>query len=186
MAAALYLARMEGADDCSMILSLDPSRMALPPSGSEFRHGDAISCEITVQYHGYWIQICRVFSVGKANAAQREVFEICRDAHEAAVRAATPGASAARLVEEAHKVITDAGYKDYIQYGAGHGVGLNLPELYPLDSQCKELLSPGMVLVIHPVVWVPGKGSAFVGGPISVSEGSAVRLDCPQSEIIEI
>ena len=58
---ALHLARMEGAEDCSMILSLDPSLMALPPSGSEFRHGDSISCEITVQYHGYWVQICRVF-----------------------------------------------------------------------------------------------------------------------------
>ena len=186
MTAALHLARMEGADDCSMIISLDPSRMALPPSGSEFRQGDAISCEITVQYHGYWVQICRVFSIGKASAVQREVFEVCRDAHEAAVRATTPGTSASQLVEEAHKVITDAGYKDYIQYGAGHGVGLDLPELYPLDYQCKEPLSPGIVLVIHPAIWVPGKGSAFVGGPISVSDGSPMRLDNSQSEIIEI
>jgi Xaa-Pro dipeptidase len=186
VAAALHVARLEGADDCSMILSLDPSRMALPPSGSEFRQGDEISCEITVQYHGYWIQICRVLSIGKPNAAQREIFEVCRGAHEAAVRAAKPGASVARLVEEAHQVIANAGYKDYIEYGPGHGVGLDLPELYPLDSQCKGLLSPGMVLVIHPAIWVPGGGTAFVGGPISVSDGRVVRLDRPQSEIIQI
>jgi hypothetical protein len=65
-------------------------------------------------------------------------------------------------------------------------VGLDLPELYPLDPHCKDRLDSGMIIVIHPAIWVPGRGTAFVGGPIAVSGGDAVRLDNPQSEIITI
>jgi len=102
-----------------------------------------------------------------------------------AVGAARSGRPVAASAEAAYGAMVEAGYKDYIQYGAGHGVGLDLPELYPLDRQCKELLASRMVLIIHPAIWVPGKGTAFVGGPIAVSNGGGVRLDHPQSEIIE-
>jgi len=104
----------------------------------------------------------------------------------AAVAAAQPGRPVAESAQAAYQAIVDAGYKDYIQYGAGHGVGLDLPELYPLDPRCNSRLEAGMILVIHPAIWVPGRGTAFVGGPIAVSDGSAVRLDNPQAEIVTI
>lgn len=179
-------ARMEGAEDCSIILSTSPSRMAVPPAGYQFNRGDGVTCEITVQHHGYWVQICRVFSIGKPTPEQKQIFTACRNAYEAAAVAATPGNTVGASAEAAQRATVEAGFKDYIQYGTGHGVGLDLPELYPLEPQCKDMLSPGMVLVIHPAIWVPGKGTAFVGGPVVVSDGRAVRLDTPQSEIIEI
>jgi Xaa-Pro aminopeptidase len=183
-AAADQSARAKGAEDCSIIVSRGPAYMALPPDGSQFERGDLISCEITVRYQGYWVQICRVFSLGTPSSEQRDIFAACRSAYEAAASIASPGRPVCDLAEAAYQAIVDAGYKDYIQYGAGHGVGLDLPELYPLDPHCKEQLESGMILVIHPAIWVPGQGTAFVGGPIAVSNDAAIRLDNPQSTIL--
>jgi Xaa-Pro aminopeptidase len=182
---ATQAARIEGAEDCSIILSTHPSRMALPPCGFEFQQGHTVACEISVQLDGYWVQICRVLSMGKPTAAQKDIFEACWDAQAAAVRAAKPGVPVASLLECAHKVIAEAGYMDYIQYGPGHGVGLDLPELYPLDLHCTSPLAAGVVMIIHPAIWVPDRGAAFVGGPMAVSGGEPLRLDNSQREILE-
>jgi Xaa-Pro aminopeptidase len=185
-AKADQVARAEGAEDCSIIVSRGPAHMALPPDGSEFERGDLVTCEITVRYQGYWVQICRVFSVGSPSAEHQEIFAACRSAYEAAVAVAQPGREVADLAQAAYQAIVNAGYKDYIQYGTGHGVGLDLPELYPLDLHCHGRLGSGMILVIHPAIWVPGRGTAFVGGPVAVSDGKAARLDKPQTEILVI
>jgi Xaa-Pro dipeptidase len=186
VAAADQSARAKGAEDCSLILSRGPAYMALPPDGSEFQPGDLVTCEITVRYHGYWVQICRVFSIGTPSAEQREIFAACRSAYEAALALARPGRPVADLAEAAYQAIVNAGYRDYVQYGTGHGVGLDLPELYPLDPQCKDRLDSGMIIVIHPAIWVPGRGTAFLGGPIAVSDAEAVRLDNFQPDLITI
>ena len=90
------------------------------------------------------------------------------------------------MAKAAYKAIAEGGYKDYISYGAGHGVGLDLPELYPLDVECNAALTPNMIFIVHPAIWVPGRGAAWVGGPIVTSEDGPVRLDQPQDEIIEV
>jgi Xaa-Pro aminopeptidase len=160
--------------------------MAVPPSDCEFQRGNAVNCEINVQLDGYWIQICRVFSIGKPTAAQSEVFEVTRGAYEAAVQMAKPGIPVGCLADAAHKIFAEAHYEKYVQYGTGHGVGLDIGELYSIEPKCEGRLSPGMVLVIHPGLWVTDKGAAFVGGPIAVTEDSPSRLDTPQTEMTEV
>jgi Xaa-Pro aminopeptidase len=185
-ATAEHAAKLEGADQCDFFISTDPALNALPPLGLEFRAGSPVNCEITVRYAGYWIQICRVFFLGKPTEEQTRVFEVCRDAYQAAVRSARPGATTDQVAEAALGVIAAAGFKDCIPYGIGHGVGLDLPELYSVEPECRDRLAPGVVLVLHPSIWVPKQGAAFVGGPIAVTENEALCLDNPVSEMIVI
>jgi Xaa-Pro aminopeptidase len=183
---AEHAAKLEGADHCDVIISTDRARHALPPCGLEFNKGSAVNFEITVRYGGYWVQMCRVFSIGKPSQAQAHVFEVCRGAYGAAVRAARPGTYVAELQQAAHGAIAVGCLTKYIQYGTGHGVGLDLPELYPVDHECQARLAAGMVFVIHPAIWAPNQGAAFIGGPIAVTEKEALPLDNPVSELIVI
>ena len=183
---AEYVARLEGADQCDVVISTDLAFHTLPPAGLEFRAGSPVNCEITVRYGGYWIQICRVFCIGKPSPPQVQVFEVCRGAYQAAVRAARPGTSANQVAEAAEAVIVAGGFKDCIPYGIGHGVGVDLPEPYSVDHECRGRLAPGMVLILHPAIWVPKQGAAFLGGPIAVTDNGALCLDNPASEMIEI
>jgi Xaa-Pro aminopeptidase len=184
---AAQAARLEGGE-CDILISSDPARMALPPGGHEFKPGRSITCEITVQLANYWIQICRVYSIGKASPEHREIFSVCSKAYRATAQSARPGKKVSEMLGAAHQAIADGGYKDYIQYGPGHGIGLDLPELYPLDSSCHAAIAPGMIFIIHPAIWVPQQGAAFVGGPVVVPQDGApiIQLDKPQSEIFEL
>jgi Xaa-Pro aminopeptidase len=179
-------ARLEGADQCDVIISTDPALHTLPPIGAEFRAGSPINCEITVRYGGYWIQVCRVFCIGEPSKTQVRVFEVCRNAYQAAVRAARPGTSAAQVAEAAEAVVAARGFKDCIPYGIGHGVGIDLPEPYSVDRGCPSRLAPGMVLILHPALWIPNQGAAFLGGPVVVTDNEALCLDKPVSEMILI
>lgn len=183
---AEHAAKLEGADQCDVIISTDATRHALPPCGLEFNKDSTVNSEITVRYGGYWVQICRAFNIGKPPQAQAHVFEVCRGAYGAAVRAARPGAYVAELLEAAHGAIADGCLTKHVQYGAGHGVGLDLPELYPMDYECQARLAAGMVFVIHPAIWAPDQGAAFIGGPVAVTEKEALPLDNPVSEMIVI
>jgi Xaa-Pro aminopeptidase len=181
---AAQTARLEGGD-CDIIISSDAARITYPPADYEFRKGSVVNCEITVQLAGYWVQICRVFSIGAPTADQREVFEVARGAYSAGVHASVPGARVCDVADAANQVIAASGLKNFAEFGPGHGVGLDLPELYPIDHECKSHLSPGVILVVHPGLWVAGKGAAFIGGPIATTDGGFIHLDTPQTEIFE-
>jgi Xaa-Pro aminopeptidase len=184
-ARAGQVARLEGAD-CDIIISSDISRISYPPSDLEFRQGCVVNTEITVQLAGYWVQICRVYSVGVPSAAQEEVFKAAHGAYSAGVKASAPGARVCEVFEASNRIILGSGQKNFAEFGPGHGVGLDLPELYGIDSECKAQLTPGVILVVHPGVWVARQGAAFLGGPIVITETGFEHLDSPQSEIFEV
>jgi hypothetical protein len=43
-----------------------------------------------------------------------------------------------------------------------------------------------MVLILHPALWIPNQGAAFLGGPVVVTDNEALCLDKPVSEMILI
>jgi Xaa-Pro dipeptidase len=174
-----------GADRCDVLLSVDPSRYALPSSHQRFQHGGPISMELTVECDGYWIQICRTFSLGPPDDRQKRVFAACRDAYSASVDAARPGVRAADVANAAIAVVDKAGYQGCIKYGLGHGIGLDLPEPFSIDPTENAALVDGMCLVLHVGVWADG-ASGFVGGPIIVNGAGNIILDHPQQTLMEI
>jgi Xaa-Pro aminopeptidase len=184
-AIAEQTARQQGAD-CSLWISSDLSRMALPARDFEFRSGSFVICEFTVGLEGYWAQICRSYSLGKPSAEQQEVFTVCRNAYAAIVAAAKPGVSVGTLAETGYNTLAAGGCAESIPYGYGHGVGLENTEQYFIDPRSKALLSPNMTLISHPAIFVTGRGAAWVGGPFVVGEDGNIPLDKPQTEIYEV
>jgi Xaa-Pro dipeptidase len=174
-----------GANRYDMIISLDPADVALPPSHKRFRQGNPISFELTTEYEGYWIQICRTLSLGPASALQKRVFAACRDGYDAAIAVAKPGVRAAEVAKAATDVIDKAGFAGCIQYGLGHGIGLDIPEPCSIDVNSPAVLSDQMALIIHPSIWTDG-ASGFVGGPVIVDATGPRVLDHPQREMIEV
>lgn len=184
-AIAEQTARQQGAD-CSLWISSDLSRMALPARDFEFRSGSFVICEFTVGLDGYWAQICRSYSLGKPSAEQQEVFTVCRNAYAAIVSAAKPGVSVSTLAETGYNTLAAGGCADLIPYGYGHGVGLENTEQHFIDTRCKAPLSSNMTLISHPAIFVAGRGAAWVGGPFVVGENGNIPLDKPQTEIYEV
>lgn len=182
--AAEQVARSQGAH-CDIIISTDWTRLAFPPNNSTFQEKSVVTCEITVQLNGYWVQTCRTFSVGKPSAEQKELFSVSQRAYRSGIAASQPGTAVATVWHATQDSILGDGYGKFVEYGRGHGVGLDLPEIYPLEPDCHSKLMDQMVLVIHPAIWVPQRGAAWTGGPVLVGS-TPMPLDEPQPEIIEV
>lgn len=185
MTAAEQTARKEGAR-CDIIISTDQAKLAFPPVNAKFHKRSVITCEITIQLNGYWVQVCRTFSIGRPSEAQREVFAASSRAYQAGLEAARCGNTVANVWQAIHETISRDGWKNFGQYGIGHGIGLDLPELYPIEHAYAAPLGRNMVFVVHPGIWIRGQGTAWTGGPIVIRDGRPRALDRPQTEIIEI
>jgi Xaa-Pro dipeptidase len=174
-----------GAARYDMILSLEASDIALPPSHKRFGQGSPVSYELTTLYEGYWIQICRSISLGPATELHKRVFTACRDSYYAAIECAKPGVRAGDVARAAVDVIDRAGFAGCISYGLGHGIGIDIPEPCSIYPDANGVLTDQMALIIHPSIWTEG-ATAFVGGPIIVDAKGPIVLDHPQEELIEI
>ena len=105
----------------------------LSPSDYEFRQGCVVNTEITVQLAGYWVQICRVFSSARLRRAQRRFSRSLTEPILPGVKALYRGAGIRDVSEASNRVIAASGLKNFAEFGPGHGVGLDLPELYGID-----------------------------------------------------
>ncbi len=127
------------------------------PGEREVCAGDFIVLDYGALYEDYHADMTRTISVGEPSAKQREVYNVVREAHEAAAAAAHPGILGKDLHAVAAKVISDAGFGDYFQHGLGHGVGLEIHELPNAGRLSENKLEVGSVFTVEPGIYLPGE-----------------------------
>jgi len=187
MGAAAFAAIRGGADRCDAFISTRPDRLALPPLHHQFEQGSPVNIELTVLCEGYWVQICRSYALGGVSPTQRRLFQACSEGYQSAANLARPGKPIADLARAAAEPLSKSGFPGCVQYGLGHGVGLDIPEPYDLDLGCRELVVDNMILVVHVGAWASDRqAAAFVGGPILIQSQGVTHLHQPQLEMIEV
>jgi len=109
---------------------------------------------------GYTSDISRSFVYGKPTDEQRAVFEIVRNAQDAALEAAGPGVPMQIVDAAARQVIVKAGYGpgyDYFTHRVGHGIGLDMHEWPYLVQGNTQKMVAGMVFSDEPGIYIPQK-----------------------------
>jgi len=109
---------------------------------------------------GYTSDISRSFVYGRPTDEQRAVFEIVKNAQDAALAAAGPGVPMEIVDGAARQVIIKAGYGpgyDYFTHRVGHGIGLDMHEWPYLVQGNKQKMVPGMVFSNEPGIYIPQK-----------------------------
>jgi len=104
--------------------------------------------------------VTRTGVFGKATEKVERVYEIVREAQDAALDAARAGKLSGTVDDAARKVITDAGYgPDYkfFTHRLGHGIGLDGHEHPYLVRGSKTVLEPGMTFSNEPGIYIPGE-----------------------------
>ncbi len=127
------------------------------PSEREVGEGDLIVIDFGAAYADYHADMTRTVCVGTPNDEQRRVYDVVREAHEAAARAASPGMAGKDLHCIAARVIADEGYGDCFQHGLGHGVGIQIHERPVAGSRSVDVIPVGSVFTIEPGIYLPGK-----------------------------
>jgi Xaa-Pro dipeptidase len=179
-----------GAEDNFMLIASggDEVRGMTAPSPRVLAAGDMVRTELTPQLDGYWLQICRSATVGKASDAQRRSFDLFNDAVNAGVAAVRPGVTAHDVAKAQNDVFRARGYGEYCTSAytrvRGHGHGLHLDET-PIIEGNETVLPENAVFIIHPNTYTPIAGYHVLGDPVRVTASGAEILISTERKLFE-
>jgi Xaa-Pro aminopeptidase len=139
--------------------------------------GEAIVLDIGGRRGGYWSDTTRTAFVGDPPADFLALYEVLREAQQAACEAVAPGVPAEAVDAVARSVITDAGYGEQFIHRTGHGIGLELHEEPYLVAGNDEPLQPGEAFSIEPGIYVEGRWGARIEDIVVVTAGGGERLN---------
>ena len=145
--------------------------------------GDSVLFEITPRYGGYWDQLVRVVTIGRQNELLVNYNRVARAAIEAATKYFQPGTKLGDALCEAKRVIQSEGFE--LRLPMGHLCGLNLVE-GRISPESEDILQPGMVLILHPIVAGAGDTQMFVGETYVITSDGYRRLNQATDELINI
>jgi Xaa-Pro dipeptidase len=135
-------------------------RALLIRSATGFRHLDPVD-QLTLEFAGSYRHYCaclmRTVAIGKGNPAQREMFEVTREALAAMTQAARPGRPLGEI-DDAHRRVYDAaGYGQARMSACGYSLGalyrptwMDVPPM--LYSGNTVPAASGMVLFLHAIL----------------------------------
>ena len=139
--------------------------------------GDMVVLDFGGLLDGYGSDTTRTVHVGEPSPEERAVFEIVRQAQQAAFEAVRPGVSCQEIDRVARKVIRDAGYGEYFIHRTGHGIGLTTHEPpYLVEGETHPLV-PGMCFSIEPGIYLPGRFGVRIEDIVTVTADGGRRLN---------
>ncbi|MBI4524541.1 MAG: aminopeptidase P family protein [Deltaproteobacteria bacterium] len=170
-----YFLKRHGVIEAFNLVTADtlPAFPYLPVS-NVLKDGDAVLMEITPRYQGYYAQLTVGAVVGQPNPERLKMVQVAQDALEKGIEVLRPGTRASNVDASMRAVVEGAGYA--MPQRAGHGVGLEVDEPPALIPSNQTLLQPGMTVVVHPSVVIPGKGGVFMGGTFLITPEGHEKL----------
>lgn len=158
------------------------------PQDDVLAEGDMVLIDTGCAVQGYNSDITRSYVFGRASDEQRRIWEIEREAQQAAFDAVRPGVACEEIDRAARRVLERHGLgPGYalpgLPHRTGHGIGLSIheaPYLVPGDT---TPLAPGMCFSNEPMIVVPGRFGIRLEDHFHVTETGAAWFTQPSAAI---
>lgn len=176
-----YFFKLNGVEESfNLIASGKAPYLPYLPTGKELNMGDNLLVELTPQRSGYYAQLTFNVTLGRKSRQLKRLMEIWKEAYTEGLKILKPGERASKVARAMKRIIEDEECK--MPLDGGHGLGLDVVEIPILTVTDQTEILPGMVLVLHPSVFMPGFGGVFMGSTYLItSEGpqplNEVQLD---------
>jgi Xaa-Pro aminopeptidase len=158
--------------------------LALPllTTERELAVGDVLWTDVSITYGGYCSDFGRTWLVGQEPSPRQQAqFSKWRDILDAVLEVTRAGATAADLARAATKA--NGGQKPWLpHFYLGHGLGVGPAEMPMIGTDLGEefdesqVLVPGTVLVLEPVVWEDGTGGYRSEEIVVITEEGWIKL----------
>jgi Xaa-Pro aminopeptidase len=146
------------------------------PDGTVWNGREPVLVDMGVKLNGYCSDLTRNLVPKGVRGLYRKVYALVEKANRAAVAAARPGMTAAKLDKVARDVIRDGGFGKCFGHSLGHGVGYEVHEAPTLSKRCKTVLKPGMVVTIEPGIYLEGNLGVRIEDLIVITESGCEVL----------
>lgn len=147
------------------------------PGSRSIRAGEEVVLDFGGTIGGYFSDMTRTVVVERPPRGFSHVYDIVREAQEAAFQAVKPGVPAEEIDAAAREVIHMSGYGDRFVHRTGHGIGLEVHEHPYLVAGNRQLLEPGMCFSIEPGIYLGGRFGVRIEDIVTVTETGAQRLN---------
>jgi Xaa-Pro aminopeptidase len=136
---------------------------------------------------GYCADITRTFVVGQpADDRQRAMYELTREAQQAALAGIRSGMSGEEADGLARRVIESRGFGDAFGHSLGHGLGLEVHEAPRVAKRNAHPLPDGAVVTVEPGVYFPGWGGVRIEDDVHLTPDGAELLSDGNTELREL
>lgn len=185
-----FFMKEEGAEGLSFeTIAASGKNSSMPhaiPTEKRIENGDFLTLDFGCIYRGYCSDMTRTVVVGKADKRQREIYEVVRQAQQAALDFIKEGYKGREIDKVARDVINKAGYGKYFGHGLGHGVGLYIHEEPRLSLSGEDIIKAGMVETVEPGIYIPDFGGVRIEDMVVVTKEGIINLTGSPKELIEI
>ena len=149
--------------------------------------GNCILIDMGAPYCYYQSDMTRTVFYKSVSEEHRKVYEIVKEAQQAAIDFVKPGVKMSDIDAVARKVITDAGYGEYFLTRTGHGVGMTVHEPPEASPSCDLIAEPGMCFSIEPGIYLKDDVGVRIEDLVIVTEdGCEVLTKYPKDlQIVE-
>lgn len=145
------------------------------PSDHVLRSGDSIIVDLSTIRYGYWSDSCATYFAGPPTPQQQAIHQVVSDALAFGASLLRPGAIAGEIDRQLRRFIADAGYPVYPHH-SGHGVGVTGHEAPRIVPYSREVLEPGMVVLLEPGIYFPGEIGVRLEDAFLITEEGARQL----------
>lgn len=146
------------------------------PSDRLVGASDVVVVDLGASLGGYRSDMSRNRILEPVDTVQRRAAEACLAARDAALSTIGPGVLAADVVDAMRGAVREAGL-DAWDFSLCHGIGLNLVEA-PFLTGGHEVLEPGMVVCVEPIIAPPHVGTMCIEDMVAVTDSGHELLTC--------
>jgi Xaa-Pro dipeptidase len=182
----------------------EASRRGLPPPTSTWAYiavggdgfapggpaqtGDLIKIDVGCVIDGYSSDGGRTAVLGRADRAERKVYDALHKSFEAGLALLQPGVVLSDIYEAVATTMWDAGFSTYNRGHFGHGLGASIwSEEWPfISADTTAMAETGMVLAFETPYYIKGFGGFIIEDQILITEtGVEVMAPFPR-DLIEV
>ena len=158
-----------------------------PVTTRELSPGDILSLNAFPMISGYYTALERTLFLGEPDPASLKIWEANVATHKLGLSLIKPGVTCASICDELNRFLADQNLLQYRSFGYGHSFGI-LSHYYgreaglELREDIDTTLSPGMVVSMEPMLWIP-EGTPGAGGYrehdiLVIGETGAENITC--------
>lgn len=156
------------------------------PDHTKVKKGDMITMDFGCIFEGYCSDMTRTIVLGKANEEQKKVYNLVKQAQEAALSYISAGKTGYEVDKIARDMIYQGGYEGYFGHGLGHSVGLYIHEEPRLSPSCNKVLKENTTMTVEPGIYLPGKFGVRIEDLVVIKENGYENLTHSSKELIEL
>jgi Xaa-Pro aminopeptidase len=145
------------------------------PQDRVLEENGSIIIDLSTVDQGYWSDSCATYYATQPSPEQRQVHQVVADALAYATQLVRPDVQANEIDRKTREFIADAGYPVYPHH-TGHGVGVSGHEEPRITPYNEQPLEPGMVILLEPGIYFPGRFGVRLEDALLVTEDDAEIL----------